>query len=197
MTTLVVLALYWTEPLLLSTRLFHVPQWLTLPIPILLLAPFVVTTFSFRRRQPVDDPFPEAVRAEQARDWDRAFAIYRDTYLARHCESRLIRERICGILIHWDDFDRALRGLQGLIGSAPSDRLRAEYAVQSAELLAVLGSKTCAMRLLKDALPLFTCDTHRTRIFKKITDVWAGPATGVKTPAPRASTGSSRPGTSR
>lgn len=187
--TIVVLSVSWYDPLLVATKSMSdngsLPQFIWITIPLLLMAPFFYTsitiftgpiglaekiqsTITMRLSQSADS-FPEAEKAEAGKDWDRAFALYRDKYLPKQFQNPIIWQRIVGILRRWGDPEKAFNELLTLCKKAPSDDARVHYAIQSADVLALgIGSMGRAAKLLKAILPVFTQETHRLMVNGKL-----------------------------
>ncbi len=190
--TLSVLILSWLEPLSITSRQFERdlgwPAAVWFLGPVLLLAPFLTTSATiftgplglfdrlrarlgrrFAAAQSLE-PYPDAFKAEQVFDWDRAFAIYRDRYLPRDYDTRIIWNRLLSVCRKWNDAEKSLSALQSMAKTAPSERVRLTYVLESADLLSTgLGSSGRAMTLLKASLPTFSDPKHREQITKRMT----------------------------
>jgi hypothetical protein len=187
--TIVVLSVSWYDPLLVATKSIAtnsvLPQFLWISFPLILMAPFFYTsitiftgpiglaekiqsTITMRLSQSADS-FPEAEKAEAGKEWDRAFAIYRDKYLPKQYQNPIVWQRIVGILRRWGDPEKAFNELLMMVKKAPNDDARVHYAIQAADCLALgIGSMGRASKLLKAILPVFTQEAHRLMVNGKL-----------------------------
>jgi hypothetical protein len=207
--TVVILGVSWYEPLTFVTRQFEMqsgfPQWLGIGIVLLLMAPFFWTTITiFTGGDPIAekfqqamalrftqsaDSFPDAEKAEAAKDWDRAFAIYRDKYLPKQFNNPMLWRRLLGIVRRWNDPEKTASELLTMVRGAPDDDKRVEYALGAADLLSIgIGSSGRATQLLKATLPVFKTDAQRDRVTAKINALAASEATTLRAPAARTRT---------
>lgn len=187
--TIIVLGVSWYDPLLVATKSLAgnsaVPQFLWITLPLLLMAPFFYTTITIftgplaiaekiqstitMRVSASADSFPEAEKAEAGKEWDRAFAIYRDKYLPKQYENPLVWQRIVGIMRRWTDPEKSFNELLLMVKKAPHDDARVQYAIQAADCLALgIGSMGRAAKILKAILPVFTQENHRLMIQGKL-----------------------------
>ncbi len=200
--TIVILSVSWYEPLTFVSGIIAKsggpPQWLMIAIPMVLMVPFFYTSVTIftgptgiaekiqntitMRMNPIAESFPAAEKAEAAKDWDGAFALYRDKYLPKQYNNPLIWQRIAGILRQWKDPEKSFNELLTMVKQAPDEEARIVYALSSADaLLLGIGSSGRCVKLLKAVLPAISKEEFKALIVSKLASVETTLRQGVTT----------------